>query len=292
VNHIFVSYRREDSADVTGRIADRLRSHFGDQAVFIDVDSIPYGVDFRAYLDEQVSKCQVLLAVIGRGWLTIKDETGRHRLQSASDFVRIEIEAALRRNIPVVPLLVQGAEMPAEKKLPDSLRLLRFRNGTRIRHDPDFHRDMDRLITNLEQHLRSGGDVTPNEHLVPQPYSADTAATDTSIMQPDAVPRAPAGEESPPPQLHISSGTSGWRKVVVVGYRLIGGLSLLYGILGFLTGDVPNVKVITSGVIVVSVGLLAAAAILVKQHAFGNAGALIAAMAWSLYFAFLIFWLG
>lgn len=155
VDHIFISYRREDSADVTGRIHDRLRQHFGEEAIFTDVDKIPLGDDFRAHLDQKMSQCRVLLPVIGRSWLIAKDRQGRLRLEDPDDFVRLEVEAALKRNIPVIPLLVHGIEMPSSEALPEPLRPLAFRNGTPIRRDPDFHKDMDRLIHGLEQHLES-----------------------------------------------------------------------------------------------------------------------------------------
>ena len=155
MKQIFVSYRREDAADVTGRINDRLRQYYGDESIFTDVDSIPFGIDFRKHIDEEVSQCKILLVVIGMNWQNIKSDKGQQRLDDPNDFVRLEIESALRRNIPVVPLLVQGAQMPSEDGLPDSLHQLIFRNGTSVRPDPDFHKDMDRLITGLDWHLRS-----------------------------------------------------------------------------------------------------------------------------------------
>lgn len=152
-DQIFISYRRDDAAYVTGHINDLLRKEFGDEAVFTDVDNIALGVDFRAVLDQTVSQCQVLLAVIGAEWLTVADQDGRSRLEDPADFVRIEIESALKRDIPVIPLLVSGAKMPAAEDLPDSLRGLAFRNGTQIRPAPDFNVDMARLIKNLQLHL-------------------------------------------------------------------------------------------------------------------------------------------
>ena len=95
MSKILISYRREDSADVTGRIDDRLVQQFGRQAVFVDVDSIPFGLDFRKHLDEQVAKCDVFLAVIGPDWMGPKDSQGKTRLEDPRDFVRIEIESAL-----------------------------------------------------------------------------------------------------------------------------------------------------------------------------------------------------
>ena len=145
---VFISYRRQDSADVTGRIYDRLVQHFGRERVFKDVDSIPLGVDFREHLASVVGRCDLVVAVIGPQWLQVQGASGR-RLDDGGDFVRIEIESALARNIPVVPVLVGGAAMPAAEDLPPSLAALSFRNGLAVRPDPDFHRDMDRLIAGL-----------------------------------------------------------------------------------------------------------------------------------------------
>lgn len=147
---IFISYRRSDSADITGRIDDRLRARFGAKNIFKDVDSIPLGVDFREYVDAQVSQCQVLLAIVGDAWLEPKESP---RLNQERDLVRIELESALGRKIPVIPVLVGGADIPSEQDLPASLRSLVYRNAIQVRVDPDFHHDMDRLIAGLEQHL-------------------------------------------------------------------------------------------------------------------------------------------
>lgn len=155
MNHIFISYRRKDAIDVTGRINDLLQARFGKGAVFMDFDKLSLGTDFRVQLEKNVGQCKILLAVIGQNWLTSKDKKGCHRLENPGDFVRIEIESALQRNIPVIPLLVQGAEMPSSDELPAPLKKLAFRNGTKIRPDPDFHKDMNRLIGSVEQHLRS-----------------------------------------------------------------------------------------------------------------------------------------
>ena len=90
---IFISYRRDDSSDVTGRIYDRLILHFGKQCVFKDVDNIPLGVDFRKHLGDSVGRCDVLLTIVGKQWLV--GEQGNRRLDDVRDFVRIELEAAL-----------------------------------------------------------------------------------------------------------------------------------------------------------------------------------------------------
>ena len=154
MSKFFISYRQDDSADVTGRIYDRLVQQFDREAVFKDVDSIPMGVDFRSYLDEQVAKCEVFLAVIGRDWMQNLGSEGKSRLDDPGDFVRIEIESALKRQIPVIPVLVSGASMPQVKRLPSSIQDLSCRNGISVRQDPDFHRDMDRLIESLKHMVK------------------------------------------------------------------------------------------------------------------------------------------
>jgi hypothetical protein len=145
---VFISYRRDDSSTIVGRICDRLVRDLGDENVFKDIDNIPFGVDFVEYLDREVQKCGVLFAVIGPHWLQPGSD-GARRLDDPHDFVRIEIGSALRRGIPVVPLLVEGARMPREDELPDDLKPLARRNGTEIRRDPDFHVDMSRLLSRL-----------------------------------------------------------------------------------------------------------------------------------------------
>src|SRR5262249_34016142 len=124
---IFRSYRRQDSAGVAGRIYDRLRTHFGDDAIFMDLDSIPFGVDFREHITSAVDQRGVLLPVIGSNWA---GEAGAPpRIDDARDFVRIEIESALERNLPVIPILIDRAEMPGEADLPPSLARLAYRNA-------------------------------------------------------------------------------------------------------------------------------------------------------------------
>ncbi len=146
---IFISYRRSDSADVTGRIDDRLVQRFGRETTFKDVNSIPLGIDFRQHIDSVIGQCDVLLAVIGDDWLDITNDDGQRRLDDPNDYVRYEIESALQRDILVVPLLVEGTPMPVAEDLPATLKNLAFRNALSIRPDPDFHVDMDRLIEEL-----------------------------------------------------------------------------------------------------------------------------------------------
>jgi hypothetical protein len=148
VRQVFISYRRADSLGTAGRIRDKLATVFGDEHVYFDIATIPPGVDFRVHLDMMVSECEYVLVLIGPRWLDIADDGGR-RLDQPGDWVRTEIESALRRGIPVVPVLVEGAPMPRPEQLPESIRDLAFRNAVQVRNDPDFHPDMDRLMIGL-----------------------------------------------------------------------------------------------------------------------------------------------
>jgi TonB family protein len=131
---IFVSYRRSDSQGEAGRLFDDLVKHFGEDTVFMDVAAIEAGRDFRKAIEEGVTKCGVLLVMIGPEWLDAKDERGGRRLQDPSDFVRIETASALKRDIPVVPVLVRGAKMPPPEQLPEELKELAYRNCIELTH--------------------------------------------------------------------------------------------------------------------------------------------------------------
>lgn len=151
---IFISYRRGDSADVTGRIYDRLIQHYGQASIIKDIASIPLGVDLGEYVDRMVGTCDVLIAIIGSGWLEATDSEGKRRLDNSRDFVRIQLESALNRGIPVIPVLVQNATIPSEEVLPVGLRNLTRHNAISVRPDPDFHRDINRLIAGLDTLLK------------------------------------------------------------------------------------------------------------------------------------------
>jgi hypothetical protein len=144
---IFVSYRRSDSQDVTGRIYDRLVSKFTPKHVFKDVDNIPLGVSFAMHIQQMIGKANVTLVIIGPNWLTATDEQGRRRLDDPGDFVRIEVESALRAGMPVVPVLVSNAVMPKASELPKSIQALVARNGMPVRPDPDFNNECKPILS-------------------------------------------------------------------------------------------------------------------------------------------------
>src|SRR5206468_8639293 len=125
---------------------------FGTRRVFKDVDSILPGDDFVEQIDTAVGSCVVLLALIGDRWLTITDKEGRRRLDNPRDFVRLEIEAALKRNVRVIPILVEGVEMPGEDRLPDSLSGL-VRRQALFLSASRFGSDTARLLRVLDKTL-------------------------------------------------------------------------------------------------------------------------------------------
>jgi hypothetical protein len=147
---IFISYRRDDAKHAAGRLMDRLEKNYRREQLFIDVDGIEPGLNFVRALSEKVEACDVLLAIIGPEWLDARDETGQRRLDNPNDFVRIEIEAALKRDVRVVPVLVDGAPMPREQQLPDALKELSQRQAVRLAHER-FGADADGLVTALEK---------------------------------------------------------------------------------------------------------------------------------------------
>lgn len=148
---VFLSYRRADSAPFAGRIYDRLVMRFGRKSVFKDVDDIPPAVDIANAIQQSLRECAVALIVIGPHWLDTRDDRGHLRLDHATDFVRVEIETALSLGIAVLPVLVDGATMPPRESLPESLRPLGRLNAVSVRNDPDFTRDMGRVIESLER---------------------------------------------------------------------------------------------------------------------------------------------
>lgn len=156
---IFISYRREDAEGQAGRLSDDLVSHFGEGSVFMDVTGIEQGRDFREAIKEHVASCDVLLAMIGKDWLGVKDESGRRRLEDPLDFVRLEIASALKRDIPVIPVLVGRAIMPRSDQLPPDLANLPYRNGVELTH-ARWDSDVQVLIKALRPHVEATNPAT------------------------------------------------------------------------------------------------------------------------------------
>jgi hypothetical protein len=162
---IFICYRRDDSAGHAGRLYDRLSAQFGDKQIFMDIDHIEPGEDFVKAIEDAVGSCEILIAVIGRSWLTSRDEAGR-RLDNPNDFVRLEIAAALARNVRVIPALVQGAQMPRPRDLPEDLLPLARRNAIElsdVRWKHDVGQLIDALVKTLARRVETLSDAAREE---------------------------------------------------------------------------------------------------------------------------------
>jgi hypothetical protein len=196
---IFINYRRDDAPGVAGRLFDHLAPKFSRRGIFMDVDAMKPGMDFTKQLDAQVSQCHVLLAVIGPHWLDAKDPEGKRRLDSDHDYVRIELASALKRDIPVIPVLVDGAVMPPEGGLPDDLKPLVRRHALELRHTR-FNADADAIMRALE-------DLAPPRRLPWRPILAGAVAVAgiaaVAVLWPKLT--AMLRPAAPPP---VASGTS------------------------------------------------------------------------------------
>jgi TIR domain len=199
---IFISYRREETAYPAGWLFDRLAGHLGAGQVFKDVDSIQLGDDFVEVITTAVGSCDVLLALIGDQWLTIADEDGRRRLDSPEDFVRLEIETALTRNVLVIPILVEGARMPRADDLPASLAKLVRRQALEL-SPSRFDFDTSRLLRVLDRtlaQLHAGPAATDPDATLPAvsaEHDADIRSASTQAVEDAAVTSEP-GELSDP----------------------------------------------------------------------------------------------
>jgi TIR domain len=154
---IFISYRREDSSYPAGAIARRLAAVFGKNSVVLDVDNIPAGQDFREYIRQALDDCDMFLALIGRHWLSSRDEQGENRLANPNDWVRLELEAALRREsrIPVIPVLLDNIPPLKVEQLPEALKDLAYRQAHAVRPPADFDQDLENLVEKIRTQQKS-----------------------------------------------------------------------------------------------------------------------------------------
>jgi hypothetical protein len=178
---IVISYRRADTSAIAGRIFDRLAAHYGEDSVFMDIDDIPFGIDFRDHIHETLQRTDVVIAVIGPNWLGLGAD-GAARMQDKTDPVRVEIETALGHKTPIIPVLVDGARMPPSTDLPAEFGNFAFINAAEVASGRDFRTHMQRLIGAIDRAAAAGA----------APASAATAV-------PTPAPKATvtAGEESP-----------------------------------------------------------------------------------------------
>lgn len=208
---IFISYRRSDSASETGRLYDRLVERYGKTSVFKDVDSIPPGVRFPDYIAESIQASDVALILIGSRWLDASSGWGRRRLDDPGDFVRIEIETALRLGVPVIPVLVNGATMPPAHRLPESLRPMCLQNAVSLRQDPDFSHDVGRVFHAVDywqaQPRKRPAETTPvSTATATAPEDSSDALRDSSTIA-----KSPLAPRSTPVKVAVAApvGASG-----------------------------------------------------------------------------------
>ena len=160
MSDIFLSYRRRDSQSATGRLADRLTAHFGTARVFLDHDSIVSGEDFAEAIRRGIGTSVVVLVVIGPDWLDARGTDGKRRLDDPADFVRQEIEAALAGGVPIIPLLVEGANMPPDNAVPVSLSEFTRCQAIEL-SETRWQYDVDRLIATLQARFAIESDRPP-----------------------------------------------------------------------------------------------------------------------------------
>ncbi|MFZ3359249.1 MAG: TIR domain-containing protein [Xanthobacteraceae bacterium] len=193
---IAISYRRADSEAMTGRIFDRLAGHFGREVIFRDIDSIPPGIDFRVHINEMLRQTNILLAVIGPDWLG-PSSGGADRIQQESDAVRVEIETALRRRTPLIPILIGNTRMPSSDQLPPSLKDFAFRNAVRVDTGQDFDYHMDRLIRSIDGILSQSPKSPPSgETKIPSGASRSDTGSRQAVIGADTTGKKDTGSRA------------------------------------------------------------------------------------------------
>src|SRR6202035_1644128 len=201
---IAISYRRADSEAMTGRIFDRLIAHYGKEAIFRDIDDIPPGIDFRVHINQTLLKTNILLAIVGPQWLGMASDGSAARIHEEPDPVRVEVETALRRRVPLIPILIGTTKMPGSDQLPPSLKDFAFRNAVKVDTGQDFDYHMDRLIRSMDAILEQAPKSPPSRETKtptapPQPSTAErqaAAAAATAAAATDAARKKDTGSRA------------------------------------------------------------------------------------------------
>ena len=203
---IAVSYRRDDTGPLTGRLSDRLIARYGAAAVFVDIDSIPPGVDFRDHIQTVLQETDVLLAMVGTRW-SGPQANGQTRIGQDDDPVRVEVATAFRNKILVVPVLVDGAKMPTEADLPDEIKSFAYRNALELSSGKDFNVHVQRLIAAIDRKLADGTSA---------PASIEPSGTD-ALAKDEKSPDRPPSQTTQP---------AAWRSLLA-GYLIFPAVLLL-----------------------------------------------------------------
>jgi hypothetical protein len=207
---ILISYRRSDSAGMTGRIFDRLVQRYGKNSVFMDVDNIPFGIDFRDHIKTALLESDLMLVVVGQRWLGRGEGPGS-RLDDETDPVRVEVESALKAGLPLIPLLVDGASMPKASELPESLRPFSYRNAATIDSGRDFTAHVERLIRSIDEIIERQSKLAaaPASAIptMPPPAPAPMSAAPAETVKPAAPVPPPAAVPPARPPASPASAT-------------------------------------------------------------------------------------
>lgn len=193
---IFISYRRVDSKSHADNTYDTLADAFGPENVIRDIDDIPFGVDFRQYLAEQIASFDVVLVLIGRIWASVKDDYGRKLIANPADMVRLHVEIALQQGKPLIPVLVDGGSMPIPGELPESLHELCYRRAIELQAGTGFQRDVRRLVDGLRR--LPTGQATPASPPVTRPAPPPPADPPAPPPAPEPLPQVEAPPEPMP----------------------------------------------------------------------------------------------
>jgi hypothetical protein len=209
---VLFSYRRSDTAHVAGRIFDKLVARYGAENVFMDISNTPLGIDFREHIAEVFGQGDILVALIGRQWVGAGADGGR-RIERANDMVRIEIETALQRKIPLIPVLIDDAPMPQPSDLPPSIEALAYRHAAELDSFRDFHPHMDRLIEAMDELAASR---------IAEGNSESTAKQSEVLLEPPT-DQSPAKLSNPVepavPSSPVPNSSSGDAKTIFGGSR-------------------------------------------------------------------------
>lgn len=191
---IFLSYRREDTQAIAGRIYDKLEARWGEDCIFFDVDNIPLGADFRVHITNILRECGVVLVLIGPKWLEATKD-GKRRIESSNDPVHMEINIALMEEIPIIPVLVDQTKMPMEAELPPSISSLSFRNGIRLDSGIDFKVHLNRLILGIVKQIetKSKPDSMENSNIWQNATTAEHPIQES--IQPTQITNKPPHED-------------------------------------------------------------------------------------------------
>ncbi len=227
---IAISYRRSDSQDITGRIFDRLTQQYGRDTVFRDIDSIKPGIDFRTQIAAALATADVLLVIVGPRWLG-RGKGVESRMDSEGDPVRVEVEMALKRNIPIIPVLVSGMKMPDVSQLPDILKDFVYRQAVQVDGGRDFDYHIDGLIRTLDQFFATKGIVLPRQQSAGSTAGAVPLAP---IAKSSAAADAPQAFVGQPPTHSFFS-----LPVLFGALGLVAGVAVTAGVVVFLRGGKP-----------------------------------------------------